>query len=220
MVDFNKNLPRPPVTKKYIIGLDLGQSRDYTALIILETVHSPGTDAEDVYNVLNRERTRGTPYTEIVDRVKEIMAEQPHASLVVDQTGVGAPVIDMFERANLNPVGVMIHGGADESCEGGTWKVPKRNLAGVTQVLLQTRRLKIAPGPLRDILINELLNFRVKIDPLTAHDSYSAWREQDHDDLVLAVALAAWWGEHIRKYEYTSTCAPVILRGEATWNRF
>jgi len=40
-----------------------------------------------------------------------------------------------------------------------------------------------------------MLNFRAKIDPATAHDSYSAWREQDHDDLVLSVALACWWGE-------------------------
>jgi hypothetical protein len=39
------------------------------------------------------------------------------------------------------------------------------------------------------------LNFKVKIDPRSAHDSYSAWREEDHDDLVLSVALAAWWGE-------------------------
>lgn len=28
-----------------------------------------------------------------------------------------------------------------------------------------------------------------------AHVSYAAWREQEHDDLVLAVALACWWGE-------------------------
>jgi hypothetical protein len=29
-----------------------------------------------------------------------------------------------------------------------------------------------------------------------AHDSYGAWREGAHDDLVLAVAVAAWYGEH------------------------
>ncbi|MDD1753960.1 MAG: hypothetical protein LUQ38_12840 [Methanotrichaceae archaeon] len=41
----------------------------------------------------------------------------------------------------------------------------------------------------------ELLNFKVKIDPQTAHDSYSAWRESEHDDLVLSVALACWYAE-------------------------
>jgi hypothetical protein len=44
-------------------------------------------------------------------------------------------------------------------------------------------------------LVKELLNFRVKINISTAHDSYEAWREGDHDDLVLSVALACWAGE-------------------------
>jgi hypothetical protein len=35
----------------------------------------------------------------------------------------------------------------------------------------------------------------VKINISTAHDSYEAWREGDHDDLVLSVALARWAGE-------------------------
>jgi Terminase RNaseH-like domain len=183
--------PEPIVTKTYTIGLDLGQSKDYTALVILETLRSPGR--EDIYNIRNLERTRGTPYTEVVDRVKEIMHKLTGATLVVDQTGVGAPVVDMFRKANLNPAGVLIHGGATESHEGHTYKVPKRNLVGVVQVPLQNKRLQIADSPLREILVQELLNFKVKIDPETAHDSYSAWRENDHDDLVLATALAIWW---------------------------
>ena len=32
----------------------------------------------------------------------------------------------------------------------------------------------------------------MKIDPLTAHDSYGARRDGQHDDLVLAVAVAEW----------------------------
>ena len=35
---------------------------------------------------------------------------------------------------------------------------------------------------------------RVKIDPKTAHDSYAAWRENQHDDLVFAVAWHVGWG--------------------------
>jgi excisionase family DNA binding protein len=45
---------------------------------------------------------------------------------------------------------------------------------------------------LADVLMRELLAFRVKINLQTEHDSYEAWREKDHDDLVLAVALAVW----------------------------
>ena len=43
----------------------------------------------------------------------------------------------------------------------------------------------------------ELLGFRVKIDPTTAHDSYAAWREGAHDDLVLALALAVWHAREV-----------------------
>jgi hypothetical protein len=90
---------------------------------------------------------------------------------------------------------------------------------GVLQVVMQTGRLKI-PSKLKlaQLFQAELLNFRVKIDPQTAHDSYSAWREQEHDDLVLSVALACWCGECCS--EPTSTCRPVILRqrGGARWD--
>ncbi len=48
---------------------------------------------------------------------------------------------------------------------------------------------------LADTLKRELLTFRVKINIATSHDSYDAWREGDHDDLVLAVAMACWCGE-------------------------
>jgi len=173
----------------YLVGLDLGQARDYTALCIVERRDN------GEYHVRRLERTRGTPYPQVIERVKEIMEKLRGAVLVVDQTGVGAPVVDEFRNTGLRPVGVLIHGGDKVSKDGQTHRVPKRDLVGVLQVLLQNGRLKIAPGPLSDTLVEEMLNFRVKIDPATAHDSYSAWRDAEHDDLVLAVALACWYGE-------------------------
>jgi hypothetical protein len=177
----------------FIIGLDLGQARDYTALAIIERLEGA------IYHVRRLERTRGTPYPDVVARIQAILQKLPGAELVVDATGVGAPVVDMFRQAGLKPIGISLHGGDRATHEGTSWRVPKRDLVGVLQVLLQNQRLKIAPGPLSDILAAEMLNFKVKIDPETAHDSYSAWREADHDDLVLSVALACWWGEHALK---------------------
>ncbi len=71
-------------------------------------------------------------------------------------------------------------------------RVPKRDVASTIAVLLQTGRLRIARGLKEsETLLRELLNFRVKIS-LSGHDTYEAWREAEHDDLVLAVGLAAW----------------------------
>ncbi len=43
-------------------------------------------------------------------------------------------------------------------------------------------------------MIEELQNFRIKFTK-AGNDTYEAWRESDHDDLVLAAAMAAWFGE-------------------------
>jgi hypothetical protein len=67
----------------------------------------------------------------------------------------------------------------------------------MTQVLLQNGRLRVASGLTEaEMLKKELLNFRVKIDPKTAHDCYEHWRENEHDDLVLAVSMAAWFRQY------------------------
>ena len=118
--------------------------------------------------------------------------------LLVDHTGCGRPVVDQIRHRGLECLAVSLHGGDSVSHVGSNYRVPKRDLAGAVQVTLQAQRLRLAEAlALTPILTQELLNFRVKIDPATAHDSYSAWREKDHDDLVLALALAVWWGERL-----------------------
>jgi len=86
------------------------------------------------------------------------------------------------------------------------WRVPKRDLASVVEVLLQSERLRIASAlPLAAVLTSEVLTFRVKISQLTGHDSHgagTAWRDGgEHDDMVLALACAAWYAERMVKHE-------------------
>lgn len=187
---------------KFFVGLDLGQANDYTALSILERIPAKGGY---IYHIRRLERVRGESYPKIVEKVTTLLRSPgmgDGAALVVDQTGVGVPVVDLLRRGGLGLklIAVSIHGGANITHEGNNWGVPKRDLVGVLQVLLQTDRLKVSSKlKLGPVLQAEMLNFKVKIDLATAHDSYSAWRESDHDDLVLSVALAAWWGEHAPK---------------------
>ena len=60
-------------------------------------------------------------------------------------------------------------------------------ITGRDQVTTAADGLKLA-----EVLRKELLDFKIRIDPQTAHDSYAAWRAGAHDDLVLAAAEAAW----------------------------
>jgi hypothetical protein len=179
---------------EYFLGLDLGQSQDFTAIAILEK-------GDETYKVRHLERPNlGTPYPKIIERVSHMMMSDQlvdKTTLVLDQTGCGRPVFDLFKKAGLKPVGILIHGGDTATRDGRNWRVPKRDLVATLQVLLQNGRLKVSRKlELEPVLSSEMLNFKVKIDPATSHDSYSSWREGDHDDLVLAVALAAWYGEN------------------------
>ena len=97
-------------------------------------------------------------------------------------------------NANLNPI--LIHGGDNTTQENGVWRVPKRELVGVTQVALQTGRLKIAAYlPETRLLSQELQNFQVEISQ-TGFDSYSA-RNGKNDDLVLSLAMALWLAQNL-----------------------
>jgi hypothetical protein len=176
----------------YIVGVDLGKLQDFTAICIAQklTLLKEGT-----YQISKQpERYKGTSYKEIAKRLRKIMSKLPNDSrLVVDATGVGEAVIELFE--DLKPISIWIHGGVNTTHDGNKWKVPKTDLVSVMEVLIQNGKLEAPPGELTDILIEEILNFKIKKDPETGHESYSAWRDRDHDDMVLALSLACWWGE-------------------------
>jgi hypothetical protein len=183
---------------KYFAGLDLGQQSDFTAVVVCEKVPPEGSDDYELH-VRHLERFRDVLYPEVVERVSRLMEAMQlrgETALAVDATGVGAAVVDMLRRAlpGLTFDAVTITGGDTETQSSWyDWRVPKRDLVGGLQVLLQCGRLKIARSlEHAETLKAELLNFRVKINVATAHDSYEAWREGDHDDLVLAAALATW----------------------------
>jgi hypothetical protein len=135
--------------------------------------------------------------------------------LLVDATGVGRPVVDMFDQAGLEPKAITITGGDTVTQDGREIRAPKRDLAMAVQVLLQNRRLTFAAAlPLLDVLTTELQNFEVKITT-TAHDTYEAWREGIHDDLVLAVALACWyreWRDPFTSYGFCYSYDPRLPR--------
>ncbi len=213
----------------YLMGLDLGERRDYTALSVLQQHLLRGNRAaatlvdpyelESRYDLIALSRWRGEGYSAAIPKLREVLPKlhqagirqqraagrsrplTPNITLLVDHTGVGIAVVEEIRRSGIECQGITITGGNQVTNEDDDWRVPKRELVSRTQVLLETDRLKIASTlPLATTLVAELDNFRAKKAVLTGHDSYGAgedWREGNHDDLVLSVALAAWYGEHV-----------------------
>lgn len=177
---------RPPT---YVTGLDLGQTADYSALVTVE-VDTAGPE----FAVRHLHRwPLGTKYPQVVADVGHLFGQRPlsGSTLVIDGTGVGKAVADMFA-----PAGITADVKAFTITAGlapGDGTVPKKDLVGAVQVALQNGQLKIARGlPLADTLARELETFRVKVTA-DRNETFAAWRERDHDDLVLALALAVWY---------------------------
>jgi hypothetical protein len=195
-------------SERCFVGLDLGQAQDFTALAVLQRPHvypgDPPARRRPDYALRHLQRfPLGTPYPEVVKAVLGLLRTPPLPGcvLVIDQTGVGRPVVDLLadglrDHVTCSFFPVTITAGHEATVgEGGGLRVPKKELVAAVQVLLQSRRLHVARSlPDAPVLVRELENFRVKVTA-SAHETFEAWRERDHDDLVLAVALAAWVGE-------------------------
>jgi hypothetical protein len=176
----------------YFVGLDLGQKRDFSAVAVVER------EEYGCLRVRHLERMAlGTPYTRVVSRVGEILRHPALAArsrLVVDATGVGVPVVELLRGARLPcaVTAVTITSGERAHGRGEEWHVPKRDLLTGLQVLLEEKRLKVN-RKLRgsDALVREMAD--VRLHPRAGgHVRMGAEGQGEHDDLVLAVALACW----------------------------
>lgn len=208
----------------FIIGADMGQAQDYTALLFIEQRVHPvvGSEQDEEgqyeafadYHVRRTERPAlGTPYPVIVDRIAKALLSpnlnpvgQDPAVCALDATGVGRPVVDMLHEAGANISPITITGGnvAHYAADDGMWRVPKKELASTLQVLLQRGRVKLPTrtadptvNQLNQTLEREMLAFSMKIST-TGHATFEAWREKEHDDLVLGLGLGLWLGERLR----------------------
>jgi hypothetical protein len=204
---------------EWVIGLDIGQRRDYSAIAVLECAEeATGHRDPATYDLIRRmqirlrhvERVRlGTPFAGVVDRVSEMVhdARLRNCALVVDATGVGAPVVELLRAARLpcRLIPVQITGGLDEGSDGVYYRVPKRDLVTGLQVLFDRWPLEIVTGaPAVDALVKELVEFKAR------PSSSGAMRfEGSRDDLTIAVALAWWWMRKRVAWRPPSNAVPI-----------
>jgi hypothetical protein len=194
----------------FFIGVDLGQSADYSTFIVLERHGRTREDYEFHCRDLYRWQLR-TPYPKIVSDVIEWVNDAAFSEnvsqrtvLAIDKTGVGAAVSDLFKQAQINAklIPVSITSGSSVTTDADSVRVPKRELCGVVAVALQSDKLKFAKEhPLTATLRRELENFEANITA-RGNDVYGAgddWRVGNNDDLVLGLALALWCGMNEQK---------------------
>jgi Terminase RNaseH-like domain len=192
-------------TGRFYIGLDLGQRRDHSAMAVVERVSRPRPYGEPEFveaRVRHVERIPlGATYPEVVEHVAAVTRApelQGRCEVVVDATGVGAPVVDLLRAARLEceVTAVKITGGEKEngrlSRGGGEFNVPKQDLFAAVQLLIEKGELRIARG-LGELgaLVEELVDVR-RTTKANGRERMGADGHGEHDDLVIALALGCW----------------------------
>jgi hypothetical protein len=197
----------------------LGQSADPTAIAVLMHQHGmldTGNSfqrhtGDSVKTQVKAERCDcvhlerlplGMSYVAQVEHVQELLARPPlagdgdeikAAQLVIDSTGVGNAVANIFDLAGLMPLKITITAGLETTWQSNTSvHVAKTTLISGVDALLHRGVLRFAKalqeaGAMRA----ELQDFRRSLSA-AGRATYSA-RVGKHDDLVLAVAIAAFW---------------------------
>ena len=194
----------------FYVGLDLGQRQDFSALAVVERrervaiqrnyvdwreSRTPEHDGLVVRYV--KRMKQGTPYAEVVRRVVELLHKPALAGkkrLAVDATGVGMPVVEMLvaARPGCEVMPVMMTGGVAEHTDGRVWHVPKLDLMAGLQGLLERGELGIVRQMDEvDTLVKELMSVQANVRT-SGRLRVGADACGEHDDLVIAVALACW----------------------------
>lgn len=196
---------------QYYLGVDFGSQQDYTALVLVKRneVVKARQDVsgilrqEDVtteYHLIFMERIElGTAYYLIIERIKSILRDEElrgETIVIPDASGVGIPIVQMMRREGVGPIApVTIHGGTATSRSEVGFNVPKRDLVSALVMVVQSKRMKIAADiKYRAQLVHEMQSFTIKTTQ-KGSDTYEALMEKDHDDLVMALAMAIWYAE-------------------------
>lgn len=208
-----------PAYEQWIEAVDLGQRQDYTAIAAIQHTRSPLPDdwvVDEVkritrQRVIERWAVRGLlrlplnmEYTTQAKRIRELMMGPPifsRADLVMDDTGVGAPVADLVTASgNLNPVRVTLTAGLEVNrVAHRRYTVPKLVVVSNLDARLNSGELVFADDLAeKEALKDELTNFQRHVTA-AGRSTFEA-RSNKHDDIVLAIALGLWWANERRRH--------------------
>jgi hypothetical protein len=165
----------------WIVGVDLGQSVDSTAIAILHHTVTPDPDkwianarakawkqdSTQRFDLVHLQRLPlGMSYVTQCQMVADILQREPLRShnpdLVLDQSGVGAGICDLFDHAGLRPNRIVITSGLDVTQPGARlWHVAKQLLISRLEAAMHTNELHVAAAlKENDAFREELQNFQ------------------------------------------------------------
>lgn len=192
---------------RFYLGLDLAQLNDHAAIVVLEyrdvyekridpytraPITRPQLSVRWIHQLPN-----GTLYPDIIHHLRNLLQTpelRGHTTLIPDATSGGGIFLDHLRAARLGvpivPVSIT-PGHGSWTQVNDRYHVPKQLLIGNLEQLFRHRQIHLASTcPGLDDLRQELTRFQRLVTP-SGHETYSG-KATGHDDIVLALALAAW----------------------------
>jgi hypothetical protein len=185
-----------------LLGLELGQRSDFSALATIDLVEDITSRLDPVTFAFHRStkfRLRnvhrippGLAYAEFPARVRESAVQpppghfgpRPRSVLAVDAAGPGGLVIQLLRQAQLE-CGILpatITGGEmGAPMPGGMYSVTRRELVSLLHLSIENQMLVFPAGmPLKDELIAGIAASKIN------------GNQSEFDDMAIAIALALW----------------------------
>ena len=174
--------PRRP---RHLVGIDIGRRRDYAA-----AVHMVSRNHGATWRVVRAEQIpHSADYGDLASYAAALADDG--ATVVVDATGVGAPVVERARELTTRPIwGATIHGGqVDRRRRGHDLYLSKAGLIARARRLLGEGRITISQRNGGDLLLYQL----AQLAPVRRRGRRPALEaRQGHDDVALAWLVATW----------------------------
>lgn len=162
---------------KYILGVDLGRTNDFTVLNMIDIGSG---------HTVNHERFTGTSWALQKDRIVLKAKEYNNAKIIIDATGFSAgsvvaedlqkmPIVEDLKMVNLQVV---------------PFKFTNQSKKALVEKLIVAIEQKLITVPNVPVLVDELKSFTYEMTPM-GNIRYTA-PEGMYDDCVTALGLAIW----------------------------
>ncbi|MFE5773697.1 hypothetical protein ACFQ7O_35685 [Streptomyces sp. NPDC056485] len=184
-----------------VLGVDLGKRTDHSAFALLVPApvgwRFPSVTRMPLASGAG-ERHYLTQSKRVAAAAAKVLADVGPVTILVDATGVGEAVIEMVAEAlpvdsRVRLVSVVLTGGRGANHREDRWTVSKTALVDPMVAALEQGELTFGPFNDRDVVRRELLAYRVKASSVEAGaDRLEAERQSDHDDTVVACAMAVY----------------------------
>ena len=200
-------IPRVTGYSRFQIAADLGQSNDYSAVVVIKDQALPIVDDTTVIvgprerTVVYADRFRGVSYVDVVEHLIRLKNAPPFggkSELAIDGTSIGRVVSDMLWDQGIDHKAVQMTGGQEWRRSGRYINAGKTFMVENLAVLFAAGEIKFAHDlPLRKETEQDLASFTTSTTAAGNQIITQSRSAAGHGDLGIALIVGAFATQYL-----------------------